>query len=198
MIPLRTELGLKKFPIFTLLLCLVFLGVFFIPNLSEVSFFHFPTGIHLVSNIIYLWVFGAAVFERRGLVIPLLVGFLGAFLSGKTYFLLHPHAQFDLSLGEALVGVVLGIYMRREIWGNVETLVFGFKWFRVYLVPSYVHLFFWFFYLMVGNLFLTPPLSEAPMLYWIHVFSFLWGFLAESILGVMMKTHDDSTATTQP
>jgi len=70
--------------------------------------------------------------------------------------------------------------MRRGIWDTTSTFVIGPGWARVYDVPSYVLLFFWFFYLMIGHLFLTPPFSDAPMLYLLPFVAFLWGFGVES------------------
>jgi hypothetical protein len=60
-------------------------------------------------------------------------------------------------------------------------LVLGWGWIRVLEVPSYVLLFFWFFYLLIGNLLTVSPLDEVPWPYLIPFMSFLWGFSLDAI-----------------
>jgi len=134
---------------------------------------HFLSGLFLHENFfalwiscVYLWSFAPRLFERRPywLVVP--GALLSTLLSAAVYFLYHgPLPGTPILLGQVFVSALLGIAMRGEIWSNINTLVFGPKLMQVFEVPSYVLLFFWFFYIMLGNLFMSAPFSDAPTLY---------------------------------
>lgn len=208
MIPLRSEEGLRSFPkstlAFVFLFLFFYLGSLFFPvyelfaikKISNLwtwrlilSPFCFPSFIHFFVCSLYFWVFAGVVAERRGFLFSLLMAYSGVVTSVGLYLTVHPQYVGGIGGSEAFVGTILGVFMRRDIWGNVETWVLGLGWTRVFLVPSYVLLFFWFFYLMIANLFLDPPLSEAPMIYGIHIISFLWGFFLESIFKVSLRSR---------
>jgi hypothetical protein len=205
MIPLRSSEGVSKFPYLSLfwvvLLILIhivwrgisliwpeagFENLAFVPAKSESHFypaflFHL-NGFSLLLNVIFLWAFTPRLFERRSPLLVFVGALLGAYLSLWTFGWLHPYSLAPVFSPEAFTGILLGMYMRRDIWGSVETVVVGPGWIRVMSVPSYVLLFFWFFYLLIANLMLEAPYSDSPMLYWIPFFSFLMGFLYESFL----------------
>ena len=160
--------------------------VAFWPQGSPWAFFtailFFPNLFSCLIGLLFAWVFTPKVFERRGVVASLLIALSGAALALFSFRAIHPQATAPVLATDALLGAFLGIFMRRDIWGTVSTLVLGFRWAQIFEVPSYVLLFFWFFYVFVGNLFLEEPFASAPMLYWIPFVSFLWAFLVESFL----------------
>jgi hypothetical protein len=82
-----------------------------------------------------------------------------------------------------MIGAWLGAYMRRDIWGTVNTLVVGLGWIRVLEVPSYVQLFFWFFYQLISNLMMPEQFANTPMPYFIGFSGFLFGFVFDSLWG---------------
>lgn len=148
---------------------------------SALGLLFFPNIFSLLVGLLFVWVFSPRVFERRGIFFVLALSLSASFMALWTFTLIHPESRAPLLAPETILGALLGAFMRRDIWGTVSTLVISFKWVRIFEVPSYVLLFFWFFYLFVGNLFLVDPFSNAPMLYWLPFVSFLWGFVWESI-----------------
>lgn len=145
-------------------------------------------------SAIFAWVFTPRVFERRGILGALAIGASGAFAAFAAYRFLHPDSVAPVLAPEAFLGALLGAFMRRDIWGAVDTFVIGPGWARVLEVPSYVLLFFWLFYLLVGNLLTAPPLSDAPSLYLIPFISFLWGFLVETLWDILKKWTSSSSS----
>ena len=206
MIPLRASESVPKFPWFSVGAILVFVGAEILARAwpgSHESFllrqawspqvpqpvrafftslwFH-PNLFSLVVSIVFLWAFTPRLFLRRP---PWLVGalaILGAFLTAMLYSLVFASSQAPVLLSPALVGVTLGLAMRSEIWATVSTVVIGPGWIRLYEVPSYVLLFFWLFYLLLGNLFLPEAFASGPMLYLIPFAGFLTGFAADFFL----------------
>jgi hypothetical protein len=133
-------------------------------------------------SCLYLWCFTPRLFEKRNVPLVLTLSLLATGLSAYLYLGYHgPKAVAPLLLGQTFVSALLGVAMRTEIWGMVTTLVFGPKLFQVFEVPSYVLLFFWFFYMMLGNLFMAPVFAEAPTIYFLPLIAFISGFLLESL-----------------
>jgi hypothetical protein len=204
-IPLRASEGVEKFPwpsvgllgffllaeVVSRILGLVegshgtFLAnVAFVPSAGRLPWgawlFH-PHLFALVVSLLYLWVFTPPLFARRAWPAACALALAGTALAMAIFGRVFAASEAPVLCPEAFVGALLGMAMRRDIWGTVNTLVVGPGWVRLYDVPSYVLLFFWFFYLLLGNLFLSEPFENAPMLYGLPFVAFLWGFLAESV-----------------
>jgi hypothetical protein len=152
------------------------------------SLFFFQNTFLFLLNSLFAYVFLPQVLSRSWRTVILFgASLVAVFLTAKSFFWIHPYLGIPVTLADAWLGFFLGAVMRADVWGNVDTLVFGPGIFRVFRVPSYVLLFFWFFYLMVGNLFLVDPFSNLPMIYWLPFSSFILGFLAETIIRVVLK-----------
>lgn len=137
---------------------------------------------------LYLWAFTPRLFEKRSKIwvfVASLLSVLFSFFCYREYQ--GPSAQAPVLLALVWVSALLGISMRSEIWSTVSTFVFGPKILQIYEVPSYVLLFFWFFYLMIGNLIMASPFSDAPNLYFLPLMAFMGGFLLESLALIVMK-----------
>jgi hypothetical protein len=197
MIPLKTSVPINSLPRYTVIGLFVFFACSMIAksDLSSwalnwnspswqmlMSVFVFPSFWALFTGLIFFWVFSPRVFLNRSLPTILMIAFSGLFLSAWSFSQFQFNEGIPFFLSDGLIGIFLGLFMRRDIWGNVNSLVFGIGWARVYEVPSYVLLFFWFFYQLIGQFFLVEPFSELRMIYWIPFFTFCWGFLAETFL----------------
>ncbi|MEO5669041.1 MAG: hypothetical protein ABIR96_13350 [Bdellovibrionota bacterium] len=131
---------------------------------------------------LYVWSFVPALIERSSIAWSVIASVAVTVGSFSLYRLYHgPHAVAPLLLAQVWVSALLGLAMRHEIWETVSTFVFGLKIFKIFEVPSYVLLFFWFFYIMVGNLFLDAPLSDAPTPYLLPLTAFILAFVVESL-----------------
>ena len=152
------------------------------------SSFLFESLFSLWIACLYVWSFTPRLFEKRPLRWTVPASFVSALVAFLVYRSMHGSgAQAPVLLSQVWVSALLGISMRSEIWSTVNTLVFGPRIFQVYEVPSYVLLFFWFFYLMLGNLFLASPFSDAPTLYFLPLLAFLLGFLLETLAILAQK-----------
>ena len=207
MIPLRTSEPIPKLPKSTPVLISIFVLIsLFAKNdlslfefhsnkfdlLTVVGLFVFPSVWSLFVGVFYLWAFTPRVFLSRSLGAILLICATGLWATGWSFSKLQQSVELGFFLADAIVGILLGMFMRGDIWGQMSTLVVGLGWIRVLDVPSYVLLFFWMFYQLIGMLVVQSPYSELRMVYWIPFFSFGWGFLAESLLRLFQK-HENRT-----
>jgi hypothetical protein len=197
MIPLSHTKTVKKFPWPSLCLILLYIAaeIFsrlgskshenflldraFIPALWNLPSFGFLFHHHFFSllfNILYIWVFTPRLFEQRNYFLCLIVAFVGVQISYASFALIHPHTEEALLNAECFTSVLLGLSARQSIWESINTLVPGFFWLRIYEVPAYVLLFFFLFYVFLGQLFAPPPFDQVEMPYLLSLIGFLWGF----------------------
>jgi hypothetical protein len=134
-----------------------------------------------LASMLYFWVFGPAIFEFFKPWLIFIASAVATVLVLWIFCSIHSESTAPILSSDAYLGFYLGAFMRKDIWGTVDTLVVGPFWIRVFSVPSYVLLFFWFFYLLIANLLMSPPFSDAPMLYLIPLLGFLFGFAFASI-----------------
>jgi hypothetical protein len=211
MFPLRATHGVSRFPwgtgVFVALLILAEIGVRALPgprlegllqvtsvpalfqvsefeNWRRLGFSFFLSGnlFALWITCLYAWSFLPALFERDSIVWSLLASTAVTLASYFAYRAYHgEQALAPLLLSQVWMSAFLGLAMRHEIWDSMTTLVLYQKGISLFEVPSYVLLFFWFFYIMVGNLFLDPPFNDAPTIYFLPLTAFIAGFLVESL-----------------
>lgn len=212
MIPLRATESVKKFPKFS-----VYWIIFFIVGdlisrfwtgsrldflVSEAfapssdwsaqwgSIFLYPHFFSMLIGVLFTWVFSPRLFETRNPLLCSIFAVLGARLVQEMFFWVHPNTTAPILSPECLVGFWIGMSLRKDIWSTLDTFVIGPGWNRVFEVPTYVVLFFWYFYLMIANLFLVSPFSEAPMLYLLPLLSMLLGLFVD----IIWTVYDRSAA----
>lgn len=200
MIPLKTPAKLEKVPVYLLGFCaLSFFSTLFFSKkvwtsqMGQILEFLlgglvFPSLFLAVICLWYSWIFLPVVLTRkaasRGVSVAsilsvVLLTWLGLRL-GHSVPMLFVAANY-----------FFGFAMRDQIWGNVDTLVIGPRLFSVFEVPCYVHVFFFFFYLMLSTL--ISPLSNfyGKPFYFLALVSFIVGFLMRLFEYKVLK--DDPT-----
>ena len=132
---------------------------------------------HLIGNMIYLWVFGDNIEDRLGhlryLVFYLLAG-VGAALSHAH---LHPDSAVPTVGASGAISGVLGAYLILFPHARVLTLVpIVFIFVQVVEVPAVIYLAFWFLMQLVsGTLALAIAPEAAGVAWWAHVGGFAVG-----------------------
>jgi membrane associated rhomboid family serine protease len=108
------------------------------------SIFMHGSVLHLLGNMLYLWIFGNNVEDHLGsfrfLLFYLLCG-LGASL---THILLNPNSQVPMIGASGAIAGVLGAYMILYPQARVMTVVFLFFFIRIIPIPAVIILGLWF------------------------------------------------------
>ena len=151
------------------------------------SMFMHASWLHILGNMLFLWIFGNNVEDALGRVRYLLF-YLGAGLAataGQTFVTLHwagagAASVPNLGASGAIAGV-LGAYILLLPRAHVLTLV-GFV---LVPLPAYIFLGIWFlFQLWDGGFSLTHPSGGGGVAFFAHVFGFVFGFLTVRLLAV--------------
>jgi membrane associated rhomboid family serine protease len=140
--------------------------------------------IHLIGNMMYLWIFGDNVEDRLGhlryLLFYLVTG-LGAALS---HAYLHPESTVPTLGASGAISGVLGGYLLLFPHARVLTLVpIVFIFVQIVEVPAVLYLGFWFLIqLVAGTLAFALADGAGGVAWWAHVGGFMVGLILVPLL----------------
>ena len=131
---------------------------------------------HLIGNMLFLWVFADNIEATVGNLIFLLFYLLGGFAA------VAAHTYFDMQSGVPMVGAsgaisaVMGAYLVMFPTSRIKMLFFIF----VFHVPAFIFLFFWIFQQWSAGMasFDAIDAEMDRVAYWAHIGGFAFGLLA--------------------
>jgi len=147
---------------------------------------------HLVGNMVFLWVFGNAVCEKVGnLAYPFLFVGLGV-VAGMMHLLLDGHPAIGAS------GAISGIMAMCLIWFPInEISCFYFVWFIIFIRYGWFEVSsFWIMLLGLAFDFLGVALGSGGVAHWAHIGGFAAGFILAILLMTLQWVSMDDTERT--
>jgi membrane associated rhomboid family serine protease len=132
--------------------------------------------LHLLGNMLYLWLFGRGV-EARFLVFYLVCGTVAAL----TQALVDPASHVPMIGASGAIAGVLGAYLVLFPRGNVVTLIWVVIFVRLIAMPAVILLGIWFLLQLLGAL--SAAAGEPGVAVWAHV----GGFIAGMVLVVFFR-----------
>jgi membrane associated rhomboid family serine protease len=131
--------------------------------------------LHLIGNMLYLWIFGKGVERALGglryLIFYLLCGVAAALTQGLT----DPGAHVPMIGASGAIAGMLGAYLVLYPRGNVVVFVWVLIFVRLVAVPAVILLGLWFLGQLLSALSTDP--SEPGVAVWAHVGGFSVGLL---------------------
>jgi membrane associated rhomboid family serine protease len=148
----------------------------FLPLIT--SMFWHGGWMHLIGNMLYLWVFGDNVEDRLGHARYLFFYLLGGALAGLTQVALDPDSQLPTIGASGAIAGVLGAYLVTFPRAKVVTWPFFFI-----PIPAFLYLVLWFgMQLLSGLGSLGLPSQAGGVAVWAHIGGFVAGALLMKIL----------------
>lgn len=155
--------------------------------------------LHLLGNMIYLWIFGDNIEDALGHTKYVLFYILGGLFASfihifstllSLYIRPIPYVISELMTpavgASGAISAVLGAYMLMYPNARIKTLVFYFFIVTIVRVPAYYYLGFWFIYqLMMGVVSLTGISSGVA--FWAHIGGFIFGIGVASALKIKYR-----------
>lgn len=135
--------------------------------------------VHVLGNMLFLWVFGDNVEDRMGafryLVFFLLVGAIG----NLAHALANPGLTAPTVGASGAVAGVLGAYMVSYPRARVLTLVFLGIFFTVLEIPAVLFLLYWFFLQVANGVASLSPMARlaSGVAWWAHIGGFVSGMV---------------------
>lgn len=156
---------------------------------------------HLLGNMLYLWIFGDNIEDALGhvkyLFFYLAGGLAASFAHIASLFFALPSlsrspVSFDIfgipTVGASgAISAVLGAYVFLYPRAKVLTLVFYF-FIRIVTVPAYFYLGFWFLYQLMMGFFSLTGLSSG-VAFWAHIGGFAVGLATVIVFGVKPRVR---------
>jgi membrane associated rhomboid family serine protease len=200
MLPIRDHNPSEKTPVVTYALIAANVGIFawmwplysdadvlqrvylvwgLVPRLSEpvtylTSMFLHGGVMHLLGNMLFLWIFGDNLEEEMGHL-----GFLAFYLAGGLaaaglQVAADPGSAVPMVGASGAIAAVLGGYLLLFPRARVDILLFFVIIIRIIPVPAWLMLGLWFALQLFGGF--SAPAGEGGVAYWAHAGGFVAGF----------------------
>jgi membrane associated rhomboid family serine protease len=163
---------------------------FSVPALFTSQFLH-GGWMHIISNMLYLWIFGDNVEDRLGHV-RYLVFYLGAGAAAAILqTLFDPFSSIPMVGASGAIAGVMGAYFVLYPYSRVLTAVFLIIFFDIIEVPAVFFLGLWFLLqLLSGVGSLAASNAGGGIAFWAHI----GGFVAGVLIGLVLRSRDDRWA----
>jgi membrane associated rhomboid family serine protease len=160
---------------------------FWWPALVTSQFLH-AGWMHVIGNMLYLWIFGDNVEDRLGHV-PFLVFYLGAGAAAALLqVLFNPYSGIPMVGASGAIAGVMGAYFVLYPQSRVLTAIFILFFFDLVEIPAIFFLGFWFLMQLlsgVGSLGASNA-AAGGVAFWAHV----GGFLIGATTGLVLRGRD--------
>lgn len=139
--------------------------------------------LHIISNMLFLWVFGNNVEKALGFFLFPFFYISAGIIAGLTQYFFTPAESIPMLGASGAVAGILGAYLNLFPLNRIKTIVFIFIFVTIIDIPAYLLLFYWFITQLfngVASVTLNPNAGGIAFLP--HVGGFLFGFLMSSFL----------------
>ncbi len=147
------------------------------------SMFMHGSWMHLIGNMLYLWIFGDNIEESLGHIRYLVFYLLGGVVAAFVHIISEPFSEIPMIGASGAVAAVLGAYIVLYPQSRVYTFIpLGF-FSRLTLVPAIFVLGMWFVLQLFNGMASLVTATNSGVAFWAHVGGFVFGFL----IGLLFK-----------
>jgi membrane associated rhomboid family serine protease len=139
--------------------------------------------LHLIGNMLYLFIFGAAVEEAMGHLRFLLFYFISGIAAALAMAAFTPHSTVPVIGASGAIASVLGAYFVLYPRAKISTILPIFVLMYFVEIPAIVYLLIWFVAQLYAGLSQNPEVAGG-VAWWAHVGGFLFGMLLGPMLAI--------------
>lgn len=153
------------------------------------SMFLHGSWLHLLGNMLYLWIFADNIEATVGNFRFLIFYLLGGLIAALAQVAIDPTSGVPVVGASGAIAAVMGAYIVMFPGSRVKMLFLIF--FIVFYVPSWVFLGIWFVQQAVSGVGALSVMSEGEggVAWWAHIGGFVYGVLAGSYFRVRYHTR---------
>ncbi|MBT9259784.1 MAG: rhomboid family intramembrane serine protease [Clostridiales bacterium] len=151
-------------------------------TLVSAMFLH-GSWLHLLGNMLFLWVFGDNVEGRLGSLRYLAFYLVTGVLGNALHILTHPTSTVPALGASGAVAGVLGGYWVAFPGAQVRTLLFLGIFITVVRLPAFLMLLYWFLLQVIGGLSVFQQPGSETVAYFAHIGGFLAGIFLMRLWG---------------
>ncbi len=141
--------------------------------------------IHLIGNMLFLWVFADNIEAIIGNMAFIVFYILGGLAAAGVHTLFNPDSVVPAVGASGAISAVLGAYLVMFPSSRVKVVVIYF--FRSFLMPAYFFLGIWIVQQLISGLLALGPSSaqSAGVAWWAHIGGFLFGVIS----GILIRIY---------
>jgi membrane associated rhomboid family serine protease len=141
--------------------------------------------IHLLGNMLFLWIFGNNIEDRLGRLPFLAFYLVGGVAAALTQVWIDPTSDVPLVGASGAIAATLGAYIVLYPRARILTLVFLVFFYQLVEVPALVVLGFWFLLQLLDG---VASLGAASAQGGVAFFAHIGGFVAGGLVGVLVRS----------
>ncbi|HEX5823121.1 MAG TPA: rhomboid family intramembrane serine protease [Candidatus Limnocylindrales bacterium] len=141
--------------------------------------------LHLIGNMLYLWIFGNNVEDRLGRLPFLLFYLVGGLAAAASQVLIAPDSDIPVVGASGAIAAVLGAYIVLYPRARILSLVFLGFFYQLLEVPALVVLGLWFVLQLIDGLASLGVESSAGG---VALFEHIGGFVVGVVIGLVVRS----------
>ncbi|MFH1259565.1 MAG: rhomboid family intramembrane serine protease [Elusimicrobiota bacterium] len=145
------------------------------PTLFGSMFLH-GGWLHLLGNMLYLYIFGNNVEDKLGHLRYLIFYLTCGLLAGITQIYMFPQSAVPLIGASGAIAGIMGAYFFLHPFSRIRTLIPIWFFWKIVEIPAFFYLAFW-FVLQLYTSHLSPAAAQGGVAWWAHIGGFLSGGL---------------------
>jgi len=151
--------------------------------------------LHLLGNMLFLWIFGNNVEDRLGRIPFLLFYLVGGIAAALSQVVIDPHSTVPLVGASGAIAAALGAYIVLFPGARILSLVFLGFFYQLLEVPALVVLGYWFaLQLLSGVTALGAETANGSVAFFAHI----GGFALGMVVGLLLRFVGAATARRGP
>jgi len=139
--------------------------------------------LHIISNMLFLYIFGNSVEDRMGHVRYFIFYILSGILANGTQAYFTPASVIPLIGASGAIAGVLGAYFFYYPYSEVETLIPIFFFITIRSIPAFIFLGYWFILQTLNSTFSITSMASGHTMGGIAFLAHAAGFVSGLILG---------------
>ena len=151
--------------------------------------------LHLLSNLLYLWIFGNNVEDRLGRIGFLLFYLAGGAVAGLAQVAIAPDSTIPTIGASGAIAATLGAYLVLFPGARITSLVFLGFFYQLIDVPAVVVLVFWFVLQLIDGL---ASLGVTDLGGGVAFFAHIGGFVFGAVVGLIIRAVGRRTGPFAP
>jgi membrane associated rhomboid family serine protease len=151
--------------------------------------------LHILGNMLYLWIFGNNVEDRMGRIPFLLFYLVGGITAALTQVVISPHSEVPLVGASGAIAAALGAYIVLFPGARILSLVFLGFFYQLLEVPALVILGFWFVLQLISG---AAALGATTATGGVAFFAHIGGFVLGVAVGLLLRVVGAGTVRGRP
>jgi membrane associated rhomboid family serine protease len=142
--------------------------------------------LHVLGNMLYLWIFGNNVEDRLGRIPFIAFYLLGGLVAGLAQVAIDPSSGVPLVGASGAIAATLGVYLVLYPAARIESIVFLGFFFQIMRVPAVLLLGFWFVLQLIDG---VASLGATATSGGVAVFAHIGGFVLGLSVGLVVRSR---------